>query len=539
MTMDDNELKRRLYVPNFDHWKNMFNKNYYSDRLPTVKTLENGIILTAQMKKLKDEHRYKGGVCDKNFKFVAGYSNIAPGKMNGWCCLDEAYKVDRKKLVQSDEEVIWGGAMICHFGHFITECMSRMWYVVEHPEDTRKVVFVKVNTWKVAPWMYQFLELLGLPEERVVILNKPTQYKSIVIPEQSSRIKFNYNDKLLVPFRKMADAVTPRGDVKKLFLTRSKELTSQMYLANADYFEDFYRQRGFEIVAPETLTAKEQIALITGAEEIVCHMGTLAHWSMFSRPGVKWTFLTRVDDFRSRQMLINKATGIDWYLVSTSMNFMHSDQGGGVCLLGPTEYWRKYVLEHYRERLDEDDMRVPTGIVDDYVRHWCAYFSKPNHMDFRLKTLKKIYSRLTLLETQLKLQRPVLCYETHQARKGWLPANIEGDISGVLDEKLSLQAIKIYFSEPFFKVHYAVYYPNEGWTDVVSDKTTAGTTGKNKGIYGLAVALDQRGATQFDVAYRVHNFNGEWSSWRGNGAKLVSPEYMLDGIQIRLLPKRR
>ena len=537
MTMDDSELKRRLYVPNFDHWKNLCNKNYYSDQAPTVKTLENGIILPAQMKKLKDEHRYRGGVCDNNFKFVAGYSNIAPGKMNGWCCLDEAYKVDRNKIIRSDEEVIWGGAMICHFGHFITECMARMWYIVEHPEDTRKVAFVKVNTWKIAPWMYQFFELLGLTEDRIVFIDKPTQFKLIVLPDQSSRIKFNYNDKLLVPFRKMADAVTPRGDVKKLFLTRSKDLTSQMYLANADYFEDFFRRRGFEVIAPETLTAKEQVALITGAEEIVTHMGTLAHWSMFSRPNVKWTFLTRVDEFTSRQMLINEATGIDWHLVSTSMNFMHSDQGGGVCLLGPTEYFRRYIKDQFGETLNEEP--IPTGIIDDYVRHWCSYFSKPNHMETRLKTLKKIYGRLTLLETQLKLKRPVLCYETHQARHGWLAPNIEGDISGELDKKLSLQAIKIYFSEPYCGVKYAVYYPNEGWSDAKPDQEFAGTVGKNKGIYGLAIALDAKGSKKFDVAYRVHNFNGDWSQWRGNGAKLISPEHMLDGVQIKLLPKRR
>ena len=536
--MDDSELRRRLYVPNFDHWKNLCNKNHHSTKMPTVKMLANGIILPAKQKAIKEEHRYKGGVCDSDFNFIAGYSNLAPGRMNGWCCLDESYTVERDKLVACDEEVIWGGALICHFGHFITESLSRMWYLVEHPESNRCVAFVKVNTWKVAPWLYQFLELLGLPEERVMIVDKPTQFRSIVIPEQAARIKFNYTDKFLLPFRKMAGAVTPRGDVKKLFLTRSKELKSQMYLANADYFEEFYRQRGYEVVAPEKLSAAEQIALITGAEEIVCHMGTLAHWSLFSRPGVKWTFLTRVDEFTSRQMLINNATGIDWYLVSTSRNFMHSEQGGGVCLLGSTEYWRRYVFDHHHEQI-EVETKIPSYVIDDYIRHWCQYFSKPENMKTRVTTLKKIYGRLKLLETQLKLKRPVLCFELHQARKGWLPFGIEGDMIGVLGEKLSVQALKIYFSEPAWDIFYSVYYPTEGWTEPSSTREIAGTVGKNKGIYGLCIALDAKGGKLFDVVYRIHNFNGEWSPWRGNGAKIISIEYMLDGIQIGLLPKRK
>ena len=540
--MNDIELSQRLYVPNPEHWQRQCSKNYLSTKLPTARTIRDGIVLPAKMKEYKEKHRYKGGVCDQNFKFVAGYTNMAPGKLNGWCCLDEAYEVERSEIVTSDEEIIWGGAMIWHFGHFITECMARMWYVVEHPEDQRKVVFVKVNTWKVAPWMFQFFELLGLPKERVLIVeekDKPIQFKAITIPEQSSRIKHSYNEKFLVPFKKMASAVTPRGDVKQLFLTRSKELKTQMYLANADYFEEFYRRLGYKIVAPETLSAAEQVALITGADEIVTHMGTLAHWSLFCRAGVKWTFINRVDEFSSRQCLINQATGIDWYIVSASKNFMHSEQGGGVCLLGPTDYWTRFALEHYGVKISEDDQRISSAVFDDYVRHWCQYFSKPEHLDNRIKSLKKIYARLAMLETRVKLKRPILCFDVHQAKKGWLPTNIEGDIGGVLNEKLCVQALKIYFSEPFCDVFYSVYYKDGGWSDLVGNKTLAGSTGKNKGIYGLSVVLDPKGAAMFDVIYRIHNFNGEWSPWQANGAKLLSIEHMLDGVQIKLQPKRR
>ena len=539
MAIDDSELHRRLYVSNFEHWKKLCNKQYHSSRLPKVKTLDNGIILPARLKPLKEEHRYKGGVCDRDFKFVAGYSNIAPGKKNGWCCLDESYTVERNEIIECDEEVIWGGALICHFGHFITESISNMWYVIEHPELKLRVAFVRVNTWKVAPWLYQFFELMGLTEDRILIVDKPAQFRSIIIPDQSARIKFNYNDKLLVPFRKMSSAVVPRKDAKKIFLTRSKDLKSQMYLANADYFEDFYRQRGYEIIAPEKYTAAEQVALITGAEEIVCHMGTLAHWSLFSKAGVKWTFLTRVDNFTSRQCLINEATGIDWYMVSTSMNFMRSDQGGGVCLIGATEYWKAFVFDHYRERIDEEQVRVPSWIFDDYVQHWVQYFLKPTRTDDRIKTLKKIYGRMSLLEMQIKLKRPVLCFELHQARKGWLPTNVEGDAGGVLDEKLSIQAIKIYFSDPFYSVQYAVYYPDEGWSKVESDGGYAGTVGENKGINGLCAALDAEGSKHFDIAYRVHNFEGKWSPWKGNGAQIISVEHVIDGVQLKLLPKRK
>ena len=530
--LSDDELRRRLYVPNFEHWKNLCTKEYFSDREPKIKIVEDGIILPARKKEYKEDHRYVGGVCDRELKFVAGYSNIAPGKMNGWCCLDAAYEIDRKEIEQSAEEVIWGGALICHFGHIITECMARMWYVVEHPEDQRRVVFLRVNTWKVAPWLYELFELVGLPQDRIVILDKPTQFAKIVVPEQSSRIKYNYTSKFLLPFRKAVANVEPIDGAKKIFLTRGKDLNSQMYLANQQYFEDFYRARGFEIVTPEKLSIRKQIAVITGADEIAAFMGTLAHWSLFCREGVKWTFLTRVDEFTSRQCLINEATGIDWYLVSTSRNFMYSDQGGGVCLIGSTEHWRRYVRDHFGETLDDEV--IPDKVFDDYVDHWCRYFVKPEHMKHRLKTLKNIYSRMSILEMQLKLKRPVLCYQAHQAKNGWLPINVEGDVGGELNKKLSVQALRIYFSEPFCDVYYSVYYPNEGWSDAVCNREQAGVTGKNKAIYGLSVRLSDR---EYIVAYRVHNFNGEWSPWQKDGDKIMSPDHMIDGVQLRVIPR--
>ena len=209
-----------------------------------------------------------------------------------------------------------------------------------------------------------------------------------------------------------------------------------------------------------------------------------------------------------------------------------------MCLIGATEYWKQFALDKYNIAITEDEQRIPSAVFDDYVQHWCNYFSKPEHLDNRIKSIKKIYARLAMLETRVKMKRPILCFDVHQAKKGWLPTCIEGDIGGVLDQKLSVQAIKIYFSEPFVDVHYSVYYKDGGWSELVGNKAMAGSTGKNKGIYGLSVVLDPRGASVFDVVYRIHNLNGEWSPWQGNGAKLLSTEHMLDGVQIKLQPKR-
>ena len=65
----------------------------------------------------------------------------------------------------------------------------------------------------------------------------------------------------------------------------------------------------------------------------------------------------------------------------------------------------------------------------------------------------------------------------------------------------------------------------------------AGTTGKSKSITGIKIRLDETGAKNFDILYRVHKFDGKWTSWAKNGEELLSAGVKLNSIQIKLQPK--
>ena len=532
--MDESALRTRIYVPNYDHWARLCNKKYFSNRPLAVETVGNGIILPAKAVEGKDVYHCQGGVCDADLNFVAGYNNMAPGQKNGAYCIDEAYAVERKDIVTSDETVIFGGIMVYHLGHFLTDCLARMWYVVKNLELEHKVVFLPVKTSKLQElrhWVYQLFDLMGLPEDRIVILDKPTQFKSVIIPEQSVRIKYDFTKEFLLPFEHIKKRVRP-ANIKKLFLTRGKGLQSAMHLCNQEYFEAFFAARGYTVISPETLSMTDQISLISGAEEVATFLGTLAHWSLLSHKGARWTMLTRVDDIESRQCLINEAVGLDWCLVSTAMNFLYAEQGGGACLLGSTPQWKQYALEHHGVRLDPN-ARMPLKIVDEYIEQWCKFFSGASNEKKRIESLEKLYSRIALMETQIKLKRPVLCYELHAAQRGWLQPNAEGDIGGPIDKEFDIQAIKIYFNEPCCDVSYSVYYPKGGWSKEVSNKKLAGTVGKNRAIYGLSIRLS---SDKFDVCYRLHGFDGSWTDWGRNGDKIIS-EQKLNALQIKLVPR--
>lgn len=402
------DIRGRLHVGDPDDWLKFCKKKYLSKRPLEVQTVEDGIILPVRPKVEKKLYNCMGGVCDRDFKFIAGYDNQGANK--GHIHIDASYKVARDELEQSNEEVIFGGALIYHFGHFMVECTSRLWYLIKNPSVEKKIVFIPMGQWSFQPWIYEFLKLIDLPEDRIVILDKPTQFKSVTVPDQAVYIIENYAAEFLLPFQKMLSKIRPVEGIGKIFLSRSKGLNSARTFFNQEYFEEFYRRRGFEIVYPEQLSMVEQISIISGADEVVTFLGTLSHWALFCRPTIEFTILVAVDNNSAyptivRQSLINEASGVDWRYVSVDGNFLLSAHTSGPSIIGSTEQWRRYVKEQFGETLEEE--AIPTGLMSEYIRRWCRFFADAEPR--RLETLKNIYNRMTALEEEMKTLREEQC----------------------------------------------------------------------------------------------------------------------------------
>ena len=131
--MVEKDLSKRFYLKSREKYASYVNRKYFSDRELEVQVVEEGIVLPARLNK----GEYQGGVCDKDLNFVAGYtrydSHTHKGDLNHWAAVVSAYKVDRRGITYFDEDVIFGGALMGHFGHFMVECWTRLWYVLSPP----------------------------------------------------------------------------------------------------------------------------------------------------------------------------------------------------------------------------------------------------------------------------------------------------------------------------------------------------------------------------------------------------------------------
>lgn len=534
---------KRLYVQNVDDWEKKLSAGKFSDRELGFKVLERGIILPARLRGVG--LGYEGGVCDNDFNFVAGYTRVDPAKRKraSWTDVDSAYEVAREDIIQLDEDVIFGGTMDGHFGHFLMENFScRLWYVVQHPELNLKVLFVPSSHGGYRPWFDEFFRLMGIAPERIVYVNQPIQCRSIIIPDQS-QYWTSFTKEWVLPFQAIQAHVKP-GNVKKLYLTRTNldaKGLSKERVFNEEYFEDFFAARGFKVISMEKLALEEQISLVMGADELAATLGTLTHWALFCKPTAKFTMLLRAknDDGRFQRIVNNVFK--NYYIVNVTKNFMYATQSHSTCLIGSTKHWKAFVADYFGEQIGEDDDNPYLNMVlDKYIDFWCRIYvgKESENFDIILGSLRNMCTRIVALEQGKILNRPLLTYQTHVSKDGWVTWKSENQFSNPIDQQRDIQAVKINFAQPFHDVFYSVYYGDSaGWSQEVSNGSQAGTTGLKKSIFGIKIRLDDSGANEFDILYRVHTFDGVWSPWAKNGELLYAHEVKLNALQIKLQSK--
>jgi hypothetical protein len=366
---------------------------------PCSAEIENGFVLP--YRKVIDvkafDYLQEGGVSDCNNKFFTGLmSNVQFSNSNMSCI--RTYEFDKENIKTSNESVVWLGGEIGHFGRLLIDGLSRSWWLVQNCSYKDKIAIsyktfgVKSDTLREV--FYSFFSLLGIERERVIFVEKPTQFKYIIIPEQSVYRLDGVTPFTDMIFKKIRDSITP-GCHKKIYLTRTRFQKTADNTFNESYFEDFYTSKGYTVIAPETMTIEEQISIVAGADEIVCVDGTLCILSMFAKDNVDITILMRVREFYTPHYHLLSSKGALVTYVDVSKNFLPVEHSQGPFILGITKQWREYVNKKFDIEIDEkvDDEIDRFGVA--FMKKWLNNNVKKNHYERCL--VKK--TTLDILET--------------------------------------------------------------------------------------------------------------------------------------------
>lgn len=374
---DDENISNRLYIPEKykDMWYQYLPVNYFSSRTLNVDEAENGIILPL---KYTNDGLLHGGVFDSSGDFLAGHVSGPERGSKGYVC--SGYDINPDELKYLDETVVFGGIMFDHPGHLIVECIAqRLWWYIKHPDSKLKCAILV--GWGEGKFVKEFFELFGMPEDQIIIINNPTRFKKIIIPEQSVylnslAVPVDFTEGYISVFDHIRKRLKP-SNIKKVYFTKRK--TFKQDIIGEDYFIDFYEKKGFTIIDPEDYTLRQKAEILFGADEFVAQLGTNTVYSIFCQPSARVQMLSRVNNISGflliQNILFASAKITDYYCIDVSLNFLHKEFVWGISLMGITDSYISFVKDMYNEAVYITKEESLKNNLYDYLKRFSEYYS--------------------------------------------------------------------------------------------------------------------------------------------------------------------
>jgi hypothetical protein len=221
----------------------------------------------------------------------------------------------RDDLPQLKGRTLYLGTFYNHYGHFITESLSRFWWREAADSFDHLVAYGFLhNNGRVHVQRFHrhMTGILGIPLKRMHLLTAPVRFEEIVVPEQLFVFNSHVNVRARDIYGRIAERHRTGAPSGRIFLTRSVHPRAR--LANAHGVEDVFASFGFRVIYPEEIKIGRQLDYYANSEIIAGLSGSGMHNCLFSRPG---TMTIEVGDRRARnqpvktQVIANALSRVD------------------------------------------------------------------------------------------------------------------------------------------------------------------------------------------------------------------------------------
>lgn len=230
----------------------------------------------------------RGGVVDENGNYINS-SGISEAVIYG------AYPFSSP--VYYDEKVVFLGYLNDQWGHFLVDAITRMWYYLREDDTVDKYIFyTKEGKIPSVKGNYKRLfELFGI-YDKIQVINVPTQFRTVIIPEMGYKRYGWCSEEYKSIFDTISQNVVNSGKynnikVEKVFLSRSQLKPVREF--GLEMLDEFFAKNGFTIVYPEKEDLGKIIYYINQASVVATMDGSLHHNILFAKDKTKLIILDR------------------------------------------------------------------------------------------------------------------------------------------------------------------------------------------------------------------------------------------------------
>lgn len=217
---------------------------------------------------------------------------------------------DGHDFVQENRPSVYLGYLFSHFGHFITEAMSRS-YIAEQIDPRRfNFVFHAAPGTRLQPFMVEMMSLFGIPVENVSLCDRPTRFAEILVPEQAIVHKHSLWS-CLSDYAGRCGAAIERGqkdiDPEQPVYFSKQKFSHSRGIQNEDTLVEALRAKGVRILYPETMTVTERVSIYNRCRTFIGPRSSAFQLNLFSGGPVHQVYIDGLLD--KRFVMLDAAKG--------------------------------------------------------------------------------------------------------------------------------------------------------------------------------------------------------------------------------------
>ncbi|TIC89220.1 glycosyltransferase family 61 protein [Nocardioides sp. GY 10113] len=165
-----------------------------------------------------------------------------------------------------------------HFGHTLTEVLSRMWSwsaALEIDPDVKVLMTAARVRPELAEWELDFYETCGIPRDRILKLDGAARVERLLSGSPMFSNPQFVHPRILETWDRVGDTLAARASDRewpsRIFIGR--RLAKRACL-NAEEVEAVFAEYGFEVVYPEDLPLGDQVAMFRAADVVAGYAGS-------------------------------------------------------------------------------------------------------------------------------------------------------------------------------------------------------------------------------------------------------------------------
>ena len=175
-------------------------------------------------------------------------------------------------------EAVYGGVLLDKFGHFLIESLARAWWLRAHPGAP--VLWHTVHD-GLKGWQRQIFEMLGIQVTDESLVREPRAVSRLTVPASGQVIGLGFHPRNLAAIEVFEFGEPIPG--RKVWLSRSRLDERQGRVLGEEELESRLRQRGWEVVHPETMAVADQLQAMARAGTIAGFQGSAFHLLLLAK----------------------------------------------------------------------------------------------------------------------------------------------------------------------------------------------------------------------------------------------------------------